>query len=237
MDYFRDLKERENVKIFVTDMYKPYAELTKIYFRNAKIVTDKYHYYRQINRAKKRVRVRIQKAQRPHGRKLLKGNRRLLSKTSSSLKTEEWLALERILMLNEELYMAWLLKEEFLLIRNCKNSDKGRSFLTKWLELARSFNLREFSCTPTFGIKPKTRKATSSRFACFVFGTNAAVPMWFARRAFVGDCSQTAIEKKIIYPRSVGGCPSHRRLHIVAPQNGFTSSIARRCDNMFYAKA
>lgn len=53
MDYFRDLKERENVKIFVTDMYKPYAEPAKIYFRNAKIVIDKYHYYRQINRAKK----------------------------------------------------------------------------------------------------------------------------------------------------------------------------------------
>ena len=67
MDYFRDLKERENVKIFVTDMYKPYTEPAKIYFRNAKIVIDKYHYYRQINRAKKRVRVRIQKAQR-HGK-------------------------------------------------------------------------------------------------------------------------------------------------------------------------
>ena len=64
MDYFRDLKERENVKIFVTDMHKPYAELTKIYFRNAKIVIDKYRYYRQINWEMERVRVRIQKAQR-----------------------------------------------------------------------------------------------------------------------------------------------------------------------------
>lgn len=81
-------------------MYKPYVELAKIYFRNAKIVIDKYHYYRQINRAKKSVRVRIQKEQRPQERKLLKGNRKLLSKTSSSLKTEEWLALERMLMLN-----------------------------------------------------------------------------------------------------------------------------------------
>lgn len=70
-------------------MYKPYVELAKIYFRNAKIVIDKYHYYRQINRAKKSVRVRIQKEQRPQERKLLKGNRKLLSKTSSSLKTEE----------------------------------------------------------------------------------------------------------------------------------------------------
>lgn len=144
MDYFRDLEERENVKIFVTDMYKPYAEPAKIYFRNAKTVIDKYHYYRQVNWAMERVRKRIQKEQRPQERKLLKGNRRLLSKTPSSLKTEEWPTLERMLALSEELYKAWLLKEEFLLIRNSKNNEKGRGFLTKWLRLARSFNLREF---------------------------------------------------------------------------------------------
>lgn len=144
MDYFRDLKERENVKIFVTDMYKPYAELAKIYFHNAKIVVDKYHYYRQVNWAMERVRVRIQKAQRPQERKLLKGSRRLLSQTASSLEIEDKLALERMLALSEDLYKAWLLKEEFLLIKNCKNSEEGRVFLTKWLELARSFNLREF---------------------------------------------------------------------------------------------
>lgn len=46
--------------------------------------------------------------------------------------------------LSEVLYKAWLLKEEFLLIRNCKNSKEGKAFLTKWLNLARSFNLREF---------------------------------------------------------------------------------------------
>lgn len=49
-----------------------------------------------------------------------------------------------MLALSEELYKAWLLKEEFLLIRNSKNNEEGRDFLTKWLRLARSFNLREF---------------------------------------------------------------------------------------------
>ena len=53
--------------------------------------------------------------------------------------------------LSEVLYKAWLLKEEFLLIRNCKNSKEGKAFLTKWLNLARSFNLREFdNCIRAF---------------------------------------------------------------------------------------
>lgn len=49
-----------------------------------------------------------------------------------------------MLALSEELYKAWLLKEEFLLIRNSKNNEEGRDFLTKWLRLTRSFDLREF---------------------------------------------------------------------------------------------
>lgn len=151
MDYFRRLKGRENVKIFVTDMYKPYAELAKIYFKNAKIVIDKYHYFRQVTWAMERVRKRIQKEQRAQERKLLKGSRRLLAKSSVELNKEDRLALERLLLLNEDLYLAWLLKEEFLLIRNCKNSEEGRVFLTKWLELAKSTNLQEFNdCIKAF---------------------------------------------------------------------------------------
>ena len=151
MDYFRGLKGRENVKIFVTDMYKPYAELAKIYFKNAKIVIDKYHYFRQVMWAMERVRKRIQKEQRAQERKLLKGSRKLLSKAKSDLEMEEWLAVERMLALNEDLYLAWLLKEEFLLIKNCKNSEEGREFLTKWLALAKSANLREFDdCIKAF---------------------------------------------------------------------------------------
>ena len=56
-----------------------------------------------------------------------------------------------MLALNDDLYKAWLLKEEFLLIRNCKNSEEGRSFLTKWLELAKSAELAEFDeCIKAF---------------------------------------------------------------------------------------
>lgn len=42
------------------------------------------------------------------------------------------LVVKRMYALSEELYKAWLLKEEFLLIRNCKNSKEGEAFLTKW---------------------------------------------------------------------------------------------------------
>lgn len=56
-----------------------------------------------------------------------------------------------MLALDDDLYKAWLLKEEFLLIRNCKDSEEGKGFLTKWLELARSTELQEFDeCIKAF---------------------------------------------------------------------------------------
>ena len=45
-DYFKKY-DRSNVKYFVSDMYKPYAEIAEYYFPNATYVIDKYHWVRQ----------------------------------------------------------------------------------------------------------------------------------------------------------------------------------------------
>lgn len=50
ISYFKKIprKERYNVKFFVSDMWQPYVELARIYFPNAKIIIDKYHFIRQV---------------------------------------------------------------------------------------------------------------------------------------------------------------------------------------------
>jgi len=42
-------------------MQKQYADLAKFFFPNAKIITDKYHFTRQVSWAVENVRKRIQK--------------------------------------------------------------------------------------------------------------------------------------------------------------------------------
>lgn len=40
-------EERNNVKYFVSDMWKPYSDLTNTIFKSATQIIDKYHFVRQ----------------------------------------------------------------------------------------------------------------------------------------------------------------------------------------------
>ena len=41
-------EERAKVKVIVIDMWKPYADMAKTYFKNAIVVIDRFHYIRQV---------------------------------------------------------------------------------------------------------------------------------------------------------------------------------------------
>jgi transposase len=60
-DYWRSIprKEREKVRFFVCDMWRPYTEHAKAFFPNAKIMVDKYHFIRQVTWAIEKVRKRL----------------------------------------------------------------------------------------------------------------------------------------------------------------------------------
>ena len=54
-------KERDKVKFFISDMWQPYVDLATAFFPNATIITDKYHFMRQVTWATKNVSKRLQK--------------------------------------------------------------------------------------------------------------------------------------------------------------------------------
>ena len=58
-DYFRTY-DRSGVKYFISDMYKPYAEIAACYFPKAIYVIDKYHWVRQAIWAFEAVRKEVQ---------------------------------------------------------------------------------------------------------------------------------------------------------------------------------
>ena len=80
IDYFRSFSgmERRQVDFFVSDMWKQYTDLAKIYFPNATIIIDKYHFIRQVTWAIERVRKRLQKNMAPELRKYYKRSRSLI---------------------------------------------------------------------------------------------------------------------------------------------------------------
>ena len=54
--YFKGY-DRKSVKYFVSDMYKPYAEIAATYFPNAIYVIDRYHWIRQMTWAFEAIRI------------------------------------------------------------------------------------------------------------------------------------------------------------------------------------
>lgn len=160
-DYFKSIPRSERIKLefFVCDMWKPYVELAKMYFPNAKIVIDKYHFIRQTGWAIEAVRKRIQKTMPANLRKYYKCSRRLILTRYKKLKDEAKEACNIMLLYNDDLRKAHFLKEGFYEIcQNPKYSEQRTDFWS-WIREAESSSIPEFEeCANTY------RKSNRIRF-------------------------------------------------------------------------
>jgi len=104
-DYFRSIPliERQKVKYFVCDMWKQYAQIARDFFPNAKIITDKYHFVRQVSWAIENVRKRAQKDMIPSVRKHFKRSRSLILKRNHNLSNTDNERLQNMLLYHEYL--------------------------------------------------------------------------------------------------------------------------------------
>ena len=59
--YFDRVENRENVRYVISDMYETYLIITKIMFKNAKYVVDRFHYTEYIMSALDNIKIRLQK--------------------------------------------------------------------------------------------------------------------------------------------------------------------------------
>lgn len=151
IDYFKGYSrhERSKVQYFVCDMWAPYAELAKIFFPNASIIVDKYHFIRQISWAVENVRKRIQKKMLPSLRKYFKRSKRLILKRSENLMPDEKEALDVMLLYSDDLRQAYKLKEAFYTICQESRYAVQRKDFYEWIEYAERVNLPEFKACIT----------------------------------------------------------------------------------------
>ena len=153
ISYFKQWNrdERNAVKFFVSDMWKPYAELSEIYLKEAIPLVDKYHYVRQVIWAFERVRKRIQKKYGKENRLLFKHSKKVLTMRRCKLKPEQLEKVEYLLYFNDDLRSAYYLKELFYEILDCANGTKGKELLSKWILIAQNSRLQDYQdCVTTF---------------------------------------------------------------------------------------
>ena len=113
LEYFLSFpkEQREKVKFFVSDMYKPYAEIAKKCFPKAIYLVDRFHWVRQQIWAFENVRKREQKRLGKNHRLYFKRSRQLLLKHFSELDDEQKQTVLNILSLSDDLSTAYYYKE------------------------------------------------------------------------------------------------------------------------------
>ncbi|MBQ1402080.1 MAG: ISL3 family transposase [Oscillospiraceae bacterium] len=146
--YFRQFKNREEVKYFIMDMNPHFREVAENCFPKATIVIDRYHVTRQVIWALERVRKEVQKHLPSEWRRFCKHSKALLNKPPQKLTDEEWQKLRIILGLSTRLEQAYYLKNDFLFLMHSPNSELAEELLSHWIIRAESAHLPEFyECT------------------------------------------------------------------------------------------
>ena len=153
-NYFRSIttEEKDQVKYYITDMYKPYKTVKETYFPKAIHIIDKYHFIRQVTWSMENTRKKVQKEKSKELRLYMKRSKSLLTKPAKNLKEHEKSEVALMLELNENIKKAYKLKElfyEYVLTQT--NKEDARRCLKDWIRRAEMSGLKEYKeCTRCF---------------------------------------------------------------------------------------
>ena len=150
--YFHRFKkeERDEVKLFVSDMWKPYASLASNKFSKATQVVDKYHWIRQVFWAFDGVRKDVQKTLGKEYRLCFKHSRKLLFKRFDTLNDDQKLQVNAMLYVSPSLCTAHFYKEDFLKILDCQDRESAKLALSDWIHSAYDCGIERFKkCAQT----------------------------------------------------------------------------------------
>ena len=129
-------EDRSKVKYFVSDMWKPYSNISSVWFKNAAQIVDKYHWIRQVIWAFEAVRKQEQKKFSKSHRRYFKKSRQLLIKRFEYLTDEQKQQVNIMLYASPILSTAHFYKEDFLKILDCKNRYSAKKAMLDWINSA-----------------------------------------------------------------------------------------------------
>ena len=150
--YFKEFPadERKRVKYFVSDMWRTYADISDVWFKNATQIVDKYHWIRQAIWAFENVRKEEQKKLSPELRKYFKRSKSLLIKRYDKLEEEQKQQVNVMLYYSVNISRAYFYKEEFLKILNNNDVESAKKAMIKWIENAENCGIPQFEkCAKT----------------------------------------------------------------------------------------
>lgn len=151
-NYFKTYtkSEREHVKYFVSDMWRTYADTSSVWFKNATLIIDKYHWIRQAIWAFENVRKTEQKKLSPKLRKYFKRSKSLLIKRFDMLNDEDKQAVNVMLYYSVNISRAYWYKEQFLKILSNKDTTSAQEAMLEWIKYTGNCGIPQFEkCADT----------------------------------------------------------------------------------------
>jgi len=137
-------EERQKVEAVVMDMTKYYRETAQVFFPNAKIIADPFHFVRQVNWALEDIRKETQANLTQDRRRYFKRSRFLLLKRMSKLKKEEREYLFGMLEFSARLAEAYWLKEKFMTFMDATDEKTIRNSFSLWLAAVDQCSIERF---------------------------------------------------------------------------------------------
>ena len=150
--YFKQFpkEKRNSVTCFVSDMWRTYADISDVWFKNATQVIDKYHWIRQAIWAFENVRKEEQKKLSPQLRKYFKRSKSLLIKRYDNLEEEQKQQVDVMLYYSVNISRAYFYKEQFLKILNNKDAESAKQAMSDWIQNAENCGIPQFEkCADT----------------------------------------------------------------------------------------
>lgn len=131
-------EQRAAIEAVALDMWVPYINAVRQWLPNARVIYDLYHvvsdYHRRVL---DRVRVAAyQEAETEEARRWIKGSRYLLFKNDENLTAKQRPRLERLLEVNEQIHIAYVLRDALKEIWKLRCPWAVRRAIKDWCEMA-----------------------------------------------------------------------------------------------------
>jgi transposase len=135
--------QAKNLKAIAMDMSVSYISAVKSILPGLDIVFDHFHVNALMNKTLDEIRREQQQNLNQDEEKVLKGNRFLFLRNYEDLEPEFKDRLEAVLQINEPLFKAHALKEQFRLFWRQNSAQKAWIFLDQWISDAQATGIRK----------------------------------------------------------------------------------------------
>ena len=126
----------KRIEAIAMDNWAPYIAAAENHLSKDKIVFDKFHLIAAYSRIIDEIRREEYAKCSNEEKEIIKGSRYLLLKPESSLKSDQKLHLAQLLYMNDNLNLAYILKDDFKQLWLCETKEEAQKHLYSWIQMA-----------------------------------------------------------------------------------------------------